>query len=271
MPDHDALTTIADVALGDTGDGGGDTVELLRTTREFIAIEEEVRQRCHSGQLPAGVRWVGRTLSQVRARLMNLRPRIMESLVPMTTSNVLAQFGDYDRRLIEDGVERLDLYNPDGMWGDVAQVLASSPILPYARFATVTVQIRIYDRRAVVIEGPRIDDARSALLVTRTDVVEAARGLFSTALATSVPAVAAMSDDPRPWLSPRQRKIVALLTADRHDEEIARELGVSVRTVRSDIEVVRRVLGVRTRFAAGFQLGRLVSAAELSGGSEQAS
>jgi hypothetical protein len=38
-----------------------------------------------------------------------------------------------------------------------------------------------------------------------------------------------------------------------------------VRTVRGDIEVVRRVLGVRTRFAAGFQLGRLVSATELPG------
>jgi DNA-binding CsgD family transcriptional regulator len=254
-----------DVAPGDPGDGGGDTVELLRATREFIALEEDVRRRCVTGQLPAGVRWVGRSVSQVRVQLMTLRPRVMESLVPMMTPHVLEQFGDYDQQLIDEGVERVDLYNPDGMWGATAKTLATSPILPYARFAAVTVQIKIYDRRAVVIEGPRIDDDRSALVVTRADVVEAARGLFSTALATSVPAAAAIADDPRPWLTPRQREVVALLTADLHDDEIAGQLGVSVRTVRGDIEVVRRVLGVRTRFAAGFQLGRLVSATELPG------
>ncbi len=257
------------MAPDDAGDGTRDSVELLRATREFIAVEEDVRQRCSSGLLPAGVRWVGRNLGQVRTQLMTLRPRVMESLVPMTTSGVLETFDDYDRQLIEDGVERLDLYNPDGMWGDVAQVLAASPILPYARFANVTVQIRIYDRRAVVIEGPRIDDERTALMVSRSDVVEAARDLFLTAVAMSVPAEAAMSDDPRPWLTPRQRRVVALLTADRHDDEIAQELGVSVRTVRSDIEVVRRVLGVRTRFAAGFQLGRLVSATGLPSAPKQ--
>ncbi len=199
---------------------------------------------------------------------MSFQPRVMESLVPLMAPAVLEQFSDYDRRLIEDDVERLDVYNPDGLWGDAAQVLASSPILSCARFASVTVQIRIFDRRAVVIEGPRIDDDRTALIVTRKDVVDGARGLFSAALDTSVPAAAAMSDDPRPWLTPRQREVVALLTADLHDDEIARKLGVSVRTVRSDIEVVRRVLGVRTRFAAGFQLGRLVSATGLSTGSE---
>jgi DNA-binding CsgD family transcriptional regulator len=202
---------------------------------------------------------------------MSFQPRVMESLVPMMTPAVLEQFSDYDRRRIEEHVERVDVYNPHGMWGDAAQVLASSPILAFARFATVTVQIRIYDRRAVVIEGPRIDDERTALIVTRKDVVDAARWLFSAALDTSVPAAAAISDDPRPWLTPRQREVVALLTADLHDDEIARELGVSVRTVRSDIEVVRRVLGVRTRFAAGFQLGRLVSATGLSAGSGQSS
>ncbi|MGH3453857.1 MAG: LuxR C-terminal-related transcriptional regulator [Nocardioidaceae bacterium] len=259
------------MAPDDPGDEGGDTVELLRATREFIALEEDVRQRCVSGRLPAGVRWVGRSVGQVRARLMAFRPRVMESLVPMMTPDVLEQFGDYDRRLIEEGVERIDLYNPDGMWGDTAKTLATSPILPYARFATVTVQIKIYDRRAVVIEGPRIDGDRSALVVTRADVVDAARGLFSTALATSVPAAAAISDDPRPWLTSRQREVVALLTADLHDDEIAHELGVSVRTVRGDIEVVRRVLGVRTRFAAGFQLGRLVSATGLPTEPEESS
>jgi DNA-binding CsgD family transcriptional regulator len=252
------LTTMMPV-VGDAGGqpAGPDTVEVLRATRDFIDVEEDVRQSCRSGRLPAGVRWMGRTLTQVRARLMSLRPRTMESVVPMTAYNVFEEFAEYDRRLIQDGVERVDLYNPDGLWGNAAQVLASSPILPFARFAQVTVQLRIYDRAAVVIEGPRVEDNRTALIVTRPEVVGAARSLFEAALATSVPAPAAMADDPRPWLTPRQRDIITLLKDDLHDDEVARELGVSVRTVRGDIEAVRALLGVRTRFAAGFKLGQL--------------
>jgi DNA-binding CsgD family transcriptional regulator len=258
------LTTMVSVVGHDDAHDGADTVDVLRATRDFIDVEEDVRQACRSGRLPAGVRWMGRTLTQVRARLMALRPRTMESLVPMTAHNVFEEFREYDRRLIENGVERIDLYNPDGLWGDAAQVLASSPILPFARFAQVTVQLRIYDRTAVVIEGPRLQDDRTALVVSRPDVVAAARSLFEAALATSVPAPAAMADDPRPWLTPRQRDIVTLLKDDLHDDEVARELGVSVRTVRGDIEVVRALLGVRTRFATGFRLGQLEgSTAEL--------
>jgi DNA-binding CsgD family transcriptional regulator len=144
------------------------------------------------------------------------------------------------------------------------QALSASPVLPYCRFAPVTVQLKLYDDGVVLIEGPRLGEERTALLVRRPDLVAAAKDLFGAALATSVPAAAAMADDPRPWLAPRQRDIIDLMAQDLHDDEVADQLGVSIRTVRGDIEVVRRLLGVRTRFAVGYRLGQLDGAVDLS-------
>ena len=55
-------------------------------------------------------------------------------------------------------------------------------------------------------------------------------------------------------LTPRQRQVVALMSTGLGDEAIAETLGVSVRTVRSDVAVLLDALGVRTRFAAGVRL-----------------
>ena len=55
-------------------------------------------------------------------------------------------------------------------------------------------------------------------------------------------------------LTPRQRQVVALMATGTGDEAIAASLGVSVRTVRSDIAALLDVLGVKTRFAAGVRL-----------------
>lgn len=52
-------------------------------------------------------------------------------------------------------------------------------------------------------------------------------------------------------LSVRQRQILRLLSNGLTDVELATTLGVTERTVRSDIATMRAVLGVRTRFQLG--------------------
>lgn len=58
---------------------------------------------------------------------------------------------------------------------------------------------------------------------------------------------------------------VALLMADRLvDEVIAGRLGLSVRTVRSEISTMLRVLQTTSRFAAGVAVGRAAATADMS-------
>jgi len=47
-------------------------------------------------------------------------------------------------------------------------------------------------------------------------------------------------------LAPREREVLALLTEGRSNKEIAVELGVSVRTVETHRERLKRKLGLRT-------------------------
>jgi DNA-binding NarL/FixJ family response regulator len=84
-----------------------------------------------------------------------------------------------------------------------------------------------------------------------------ARAYWEAVLASSFPAVEAGQG--LDHLSGRQRQILALLATDAKDESIAASLGVSVRTVRADIAEVMRLLGVRSRFAAGLRVRRQIT------------
>jgi len=57
-------------------------------------------------------------------------------------------------------------------------------------------------------------------------------------------------------LTDRQERIGRLLATGAKDEAIARRLGVSLRTVRSEISRLTEALGARSRFQAGVQLAR---------------
>jgi DNA-binding NarL/FixJ family response regulator len=60
--------------------------------------------------------------------------------------------------------------------------------------------------------------------------------------------------DPPGDLTPRQGQVVALMASGANDDAIAAALGVSVRTVRSDVAGILDALGVQSRFAAGVRL-----------------
>lgn len=54
-------------------------------------------------------------------------------------------------------------------------------------------------------------------------------------------------DDPQPELTPRERRILRLLSRGMTDKEIAAELFVGVRTVQYDLSSVRRKTGLASR------------------------
>jgi DNA-binding NarL/FixJ family response regulator len=61
-------------------------------------------------------------------------------------------------------------------------------------------------------------------------------------------------------LTARQRVIAKQLEDCCTDEEIAEQLGVSVRTVRYEVARLLEVLNVTTRFAAGVRYARMQAA-----------
>ncbi len=56
-----------------------------------------------------------------------------------------------------------------------------------------------------------------------------------------------MTDAAKPRFTVRQSEILCLLAADKLDKEIAAELGLSYRTVRSHLERMFRMCDVRSR------------------------
>jgi DNA-binding CsgD family transcriptional regulator len=64
-------------------------------------------------------------------------------------------------------------------------------------------------------------------------------------------------------LTPRERRVLVLVAGGKTSRDIAEELGIRPRTVRTHVEHVLRKLGVHTRaeaVARAFELGTLAAA-----------
>lgn len=157
--------------------------------------------------------------------------------------------------LRERGLRMISLFDYDSARPDARQVLATLRGTSY-HFCRATVQMKILDRRRVLLEGPLIAGERSLIAVNDPQVVGAALRYWQVVRPTAVRAAAMPAGELTISLSSRQLEIAGLMCADLADEAIGRLLGVSVRTVRGEIAAIMRALGVRSRFAAGVELGR---------------
>ncbi|GAB2978310.1 hypothetical protein GCM10027076_15110 [Nocardioides montaniterrae] len=116
-------------------------------------------------------------------------------------------------------------------------------------------QFKTFDRRLLVVPGPRIDSEPSLLAITVPEIVQSAMALFRKLMRSGFPVTS--SEPPTEGFTPRQWRIAMLMANDLGDEAIAQRLGVSLRTVRSDIAALMRALGVQSRFAAGIRVSEL--------------
>ncbi|HEY0948988.1 helix-turn-helix transcriptional regulator [Nocardioides sp.] len=161
-----------------------------------------------------------------------------------------------NRRLLANGLQMVSLFHLDGLDAEARCLLAGEPEGEY-RVGVCPVQMKIIDRRYVLLSGPAEGNRTTVMAVTAAECLDAAWRYWHAAVAASFPATegvpAGLSQ-----LTQRQRQVVALLTVDTRDEAIAEALDVSVRTVRSDIADLMEVLGVRSRFAAGARVKELL-------------
>lgn len=177
--------------------------------------------------------------------------RELFSVRPAATATQLRVSLPRNRALVEDGLRMVSIFDADALDLDARLLLANEPVGRY-RFSVAPVQMKIVDRRYVLLQGPVIDGEASVMAVSSGPCLEAAWGYWQASLASSFPVpeeVGTLGD-----LTARQQQVVALMATGLGDEAIAVSLGVSVRTVRSDVAALLDTLGVKTRFAAGVRL-----------------
>lgn len=194
-------------------------------------------------------RWLGRQVHRWRELLSMQRTGKVEHLRISLPNNRIA---------VGNGLRMISVFDRDGLTDGGRTLLAAEQHGTYL-ISVGSVQMKIVDRKFVILQGPVIDDEPTVMAVSEPVCLAAAWRYWHRVLDSAYPvADEPMTDGPR--LSPRQRQVMALLANDANDEAIASALGVSVRTVRSDIAEVMRILGVRSRFAAGLRFHEMTEA-----------
>jgi DNA-binding CsgD family transcriptional regulator len=157
-----------------------------------------------------------------------------------------------NRARVSAGARMVSVFDYYGLDTDARLLLANEPIGDYL-FGKAPVQMKIIDRRFVLLEGPVVDGSMSLMAIRSGPAMEAAWRYWDAVVASAVPVEDAGISD-LGVLTRRQRQVVALMASDLGDEAIAASLGVSVRTVRSEVAAILAALGVKSRFAAGVRV-----------------
>jgi sugar-specific transcriptional regulator TrmB/DNA-binding CsgD family transcriptional regulator len=174
--------------------------------------------------------------------------------------------------LLRRGVRLRAIYAPEAFDVPGALDLLADSIAAgeEARTADVPLKLAIADRAAAILPfaGGRSDSADSALVVYASTLLDALVRLFDLLWAAAVPielGTLARGESPttrapggdtgaRP--DAFDERLLALLAAGLKDEAIARQLGVSLRTVHRRASALMAELGARTRFQAGVLAAR---------------
>lgn len=126
--------------------------------------------------------------------------------------------------------------------GEQARVLPALPL-----------KLALVDDRWALLPVSSGTELQSVLLVRPSSLLDALAGLFELYWSRAMRVPAADSTDlPRD----RHRQLLTLLAAGLTDESIARQMGVSTRTVQRWVRELMDRFGARTRFQAGIQAAR---------------
>ncbi|MEV8623663.1 HTH domain-containing protein [Streptomyces sp. NPDC051079] len=208
--------------------------------------------RTEAGRTAIGRRLYDEATDQIRALTIgysgrSARPNMMapgcrEALSRgVRTSVVYGSQVLHDRPALEAVQNSIDL-------GEQARVFTGVPL-----------NMGICDDRFALVCPPASDwDRRHHIVVRRSDLLEALIGVFESYWQIAVPLPNAVDtvDDTGATPTAETRQLLTCLSGGLTDESIARELGVSERTVGRRITRLQELLGARTRFQLGVQASR---------------
>ena len=167
---------------------------------------------------------------------------------------------EYD--LLARGVRCRGIYAPEaldlpGYLGGLRDAVAAGE---EARIHTaVPMKLAICDRSAALLPLSRDEPSDSALVVYASTLLDALTSLFELLWESAIPVPADGSEQQlaMPAAIPHDADLLALLAAGLKDESIARQLGISTRTLSRRTGELMEDLGARTRFQCGLQAARL--------------
>ena len=223
-------------------------LQLLRRCQQLSASVADLTIEAAEGHEPAGVTLIGRGTVEILAGLSRLAPkarRTVWNIQPSLPFDPEDRLHPLDERSKARGV---DLQLITSQYSVNKNPLLTSTH-PTVLVGPVHVQTILIDQACAVVAGPSTPSGDgTAWLVTQTDLVAAiariwleTRHLSRVALPEGVPSP----------LTKRQCAVARRMAAGAKDSTIARELGVSARTIVTEVEAVFQLLGTTSRCEAG--------------------
>jgi hypothetical protein len=157
------------------------------------------------------------------------------------------------RGLLGDGVVVRGIYSPDSfdVPGGVDEAYSAADAGETSRVhPQVPMKLAVFDRKAALLPLAVDQLVDTALVVHPCALLDALIEMFSLLWDQAVPVVPATKTD---LLDAR---LMTLLAAGFKDDAIARQLGLSSRTVGRRVAELMETLGARTRFQAGIHAQR---------------
>lgn len=172
---------------------------------------------------------------------------------------------DVQRQQAAEGVRFMSVYDIDVIEGP-------NPLSAIDALNAVGEQVRLLrgvplkmvvsdDDAALVIVRTADDRWRGSMLVRRSPLLDSLITLFETLWRVAVPLPRGGDElaqvlESRDQPVPRDLQVLTLLAGGATDESIARQLGMSTRTIERRVRAMLDRLGAETRFQAGVQAAR---------------
>lgn len=254
--------------------------ELMNTARDVVprrrveelAVELQVaRRRLFAAGAPRTELLAGKDERQERISVLCEDARevisVQQRIYPL---DVMLKWAPRDQRVVASGVRFETFWDTRNLSLPMLEWLSTYDGPQYCCYGPV--QLKIFDGERVLIDGPIVDGIETVLHTWDAGVVATAQLYVRAVRATAVLCADFLDrqrlanhepGDQGALLTERQRRVAALLDAGATDDEVAREVRVSVRTVRSEVAAILQLLGARNRFGAGRRYASLTSVQQL--------
>lgn len=239
--------------------------EIARARESVETLTNEMRQQ--SGAPPeelleivTGQSSVGRNFMQLN---LSARREVRAFVRPPFAADV-SQPPDSQDTALRRGVQVRGIYDVSAF--ETPGLLEAARRLvgegEQARVASVPIKLIIVDSKIAMLPLTSDDQqaAHSAVVVHRSTLLDALISLFETVWRSAAPLRWTGEDLVLPEAGERftsfDAQILSLLSAGLKDETVARQLGLSLRTLQRRLRELFDGFGARTRFQAGFAVSR---------------
>ena len=229
--------------------------ELLRTRGRVGELMRAYRsaQRPHADDLVEVITGQEAIADQWRQMQDGARQRVLMFDKPPHISRTDTES---ERLLLERGVRVRAVYEAGSVSapGRLAEIRCVVAAGEEARMLPeLPCKLAVVDDRWAMLPIATGAELQGAVLVRASSLLDALTGMFEAYWHRAVRVPSAGDAGPAP---DRRTELLTLLSAGFTDDSIARQLGVSPRTVQRWVRELMDALGARTRFQAGIQASR---------------